>query len=237
MALVNPGITGLVSWWPFDETSGNAQDSHGTNHLTPYGGTIASATGKVGNARDLESSSSQYFMKALNSSLQFNGDVTVGMWFKPESIGTAQVLLDFSGTGGYRLRIGTTGTLQFSVDDGSTLTSVYWGTDLTTGSWYYILGWHDDVNNKIYIQVNNGTPVSVAFTGTMAVPTGNLYLGQSGDAAAYTDGIIDETFIARRVYTDDERSWFWNGGAGRRYTDLITPQGVTGVFLSDYGVI
>ncbi len=57
------------------------------------------------------------------------------------------------------------------------------------------------------------------------------------DAVSYTDGIIDEAFIARRVYTDDERSWFWNGGAGRRYTDLITPQGVTGVFLSDYGVI
>src|SRR4029077_17083863 len=44
-----PLLINLVSYWKLDEASGNAIDSHGTNHLTDVN-TVASAAGKIGTA-------------------------------------------------------------------------------------------------------------------------------------------------------------------------------------------
>ena len=76
-------LTDLVSYWKLDEASGDALDSHGTNNLT-VNGSIGTAAGKIGSARDLESSGSdQYFSLADNASLS-TGDIdfSVAGWVK-----------------------------------------------------------------------------------------------------------------------------------------------------------
>src|SRR5688572_28354046 len=46
---VNPGTSGLVSWWSLNEASGTRNDSHSTNHLTDNNA-VPSAAGLKGNS-------------------------------------------------------------------------------------------------------------------------------------------------------------------------------------------
>ena len=38
----------------------------------------------------------------------------------------------------------------------------------------------------------------------------------------WEEKIFDEAGVAKRVYTDNERAWFYNGGSGRTYSELVS---------------
>src|SRR3990167_8093050 len=75
-------ITNLISYWKFDEASGNAADSQGSETLT-NNATITYSAGALNNAADLVAASSQYFSRASNANLQ-TGDIdyTISCWVK-----------------------------------------------------------------------------------------------------------------------------------------------------------
>jgi hypothetical protein len=218
----------LISHWALSEASGDAVDSHSTNTLTETSGTIASATGKVGNARDFEAGDTEYFAIASNASLQ-TGDIdwTGSVWVNAESLGANTVIaarddiltsnrewiLLFDNDGG--------GKFTFGVFNASTnVGSAIWGTAASTATWYHIIFWHDAGNNQIGITVNNGTPVVNATTGAPAVTTTALHVGSvlfSGSPNLYWDGLIDEFSFWKRVLTSDERTTLYNAGAGLAY--------------------
>jgi hypothetical protein len=85
--------SGIVSYWPLDETSGTRADSLGTNHLSNNNG-VGSAPGVVGNAGDFERDNSSFLSiaNAAQSGLDIPGALTVLGWVKPESTGTIQSL-------------------------------------------------------------------------------------------------------------------------------------------------
>src|SRR3990167_8592069 len=82
----------LISYWKFDESSGNAADSHGANTLTNTN-TATFGTGKINNGTDLEEDSSQYFTNATDLGIT-GGACSYSLWLKPESTPAAD-------TGGY----------------------------------------------------------------------------------------------------------------------------------------
>ena len=245
----NPTVRDLVSWWALEEDSGDAADSHGTNHLT-RSGTINNADAKQGKGINFQNISGRYLSLANNASVNFgHEDFTIGCWFKPEALyggdpedGDLPMPFIHKGNAGgatyyeYFLGASRSKKVRLSTRGGST----EWGSEMTTGNWYFAVGWHVASENKSYLQVNNGSALSYTDTeggGTTHSPDDirfgrNLRIG----VEAGIKGIVDEMFVYRRALNDDERSWLYNDGMGRAYNNL-RDSGVSFVDLSGYGVM
>lgn len=245
MTMVNPGKRDLVSWWCMEESSGNALDSHGSNNLSSSG-TISRTTGKIGYGRDLQIENNEFFYISSNSTLEFSGDVgmTIGCWSKKASAPakTAQMLMTKARPGtigsfymGYGASDINSPVFGLGLNGLTTYNNVTWNGNLSTGIWYFILAWHDPTNDIIAISVNNGTPITDAHTVGMANGTAHTFRIGAFGASTYGwyDGLIDEAFISRRVYTADEREWLYNGGNGRTYADLSEIKSVNFVSISN----
>jgi hypothetical protein len=109
---------------------------------------------------------------------------------------------------------------------------------MTTGNWYFAVGWHVASENKSYLQVNNGSALSYTDTQGGGTTYNDIRFGRHAriGVEAGIKGIVDEMFIYRRALNDDERSWLYNDGMGRAYNNL-KDSGVSFVDLSGYGVM
>ena len=224
----------LMGYWAMNEASGNALDSHSTNHLTETDGTIASTTGKVGNARDFEAGDTEYFAIADNAALSAgNIDFTLAAWIQFETIvdtanqgiigkvdatSSLEYEIYFFGTSG-----ASTDRFFFRVCSGAgfaNYTEVMANTAaLAPATWYFVVAWHDATANTINIQVNNGTVFSAAYTFGSYDSALPFRIGWNG-VDPYFDGLIDESAFWKRTLTTDERTFLYNGGNGRAYADL-----------------
>ena len=218
-------LADLVAYWPLDEASGNALDSHGDNHLTDTN-TVTSASGKVNTARSFAADSSQYFTRTSGSDLS-TGDIdfTISVWFKLGIGGTPfkeiiskWTLLDtpqrefelgiFSGTLSWYVR-NALGNFQLSIS-----------SSLTTGVWYHVVCWHDSVNNQMGATLNNGAPVTTDIpSGPTANPTGSFTIGGL-QSALFWDGQIDEAGFWKRLLLPAERTELYNDGNGLEYSSF-----------------
>jgi hypothetical protein len=212
----------FTSWWDLDEASGTRADAHGSNNLTDNN-TVVSATGKKGNAADFTRANSEYLSVADNSTLDAGDiDLTLGCWVKldskPASMG---IMGKWDGDTEYILYYNTSSDrFQFIVNDGSGTTLVNADTlgSPSTGTWYFIMAWHDEANDTINIQVNNGGVDSEAHSTGIKVGTATFALGRFS-ASNYFDGQMDSPFLAKDLFTSDEKTWLYNGGAGRSYEE------------------
>lgn len=228
MPATNPGTTGLISWWSLDETSGNRADSHGSNTLTDNN-TVLSAAGKQGNAADFERDNTEYLSIVDNAGLS-TGDIdfTVGGWVKNESLTNTNTVIAKRDDSDYEYSLGTSNTgpnHQFFFQINAPVT-VYEGNAISTGVWYFVVAWHDATNDLIYIQVNNGTAASQATGGSAPSDTTAPFIIGNNNVSATPrphDGLIDELFFYKRILTADERTWLYNAGAGRAYSELSLP--------------
>lgn len=247
MQMQNPTVIDLVSWWAFEEDSGDAADSHGTNHLT-RSGTINNADAKQVKGINFQNISGRYLYLANNASVNFgHEDITIGCWFKPEALyggdpedGDLPMPFIHKGNAGgatyyeYFLGASLSKKVRLSTRGGST----EWGSVMTTGNWYFAVGWHVASENKSYLQVNNGSALSYTDTQGGGTTYNDIWFGRNlrvGDVAGIK-GIVDEMFVYRRALNDDERSWLYNDGMGRAYINL-KDSGVSFVDLSGYGVM
>ncbi|HOW90760.1 MAG TPA: LamG domain-containing protein [Anaerolineaceae bacterium] len=222
--MINPGLYQMVGYWAMEGAdSANEPPLFGNITLNNYN-SVGTAIGKINNGRDFEKGQSDYFISSGVPQIG-TGDLTVGFWWKPEAVdGVRQVYFNFGGTGGFRFRVDTTNKVDFAIHDGSVYNTVAWGSVLVTGTWYYIVGWHDSVGKKIYLNINEGTPVNLAHTTGMGAVTENMYVGQSAVGTYFSDGVMDELFIYRRLLSAYERSWFYNSGNGRSFSQLMKGQ-------------
>lgn len=229
----NPGTHGLVSWWRLEESSGARADAHGGQTLTDNN-TVASASGKQGQAADLEASNSEYLSRADSAALSLGDvDATLGLWARLESKGTLRALLSkFEPSGDQReyriLYENTTDRFYWNVSSdgtsgGETMLAANALGSPATATWYFIVVWHDAAANEIGIQVNNGAGDTAAHSGGVHDGTAALRLGAIGGPAQYMDGLLDEAFLYKRLLSADERAWLYNGGAGRAYAEVDIP--------------
>ena len=84
-------------------------------------------------------------------------------------------------------------------------------------TWMRILAWHDATANTANIQINNGATAG-AIDGTQP-----FHIGAGAVPSNHLDGGVDSAFVAKRVYTADERTWFDNDGKWRSYADFTAP--------------
>jgi hypothetical protein len=222
----------LIAYWPLDEASGDALDAHGSLDLTETGGTIGTATGKVGDARDFEADDTEFFARADGTDLS-TGDIdfTFAAWVQLESKPSSATLIS-KGTvsdGEYYLmyRGGGTDRFEFSAyggagfASGSTARADNLGSP-SSATWYFVVAWHDSVNNQIGIAVNAGTADTASHSAGVLDGSGAFFLGAGYPHHPATggepwDGLIDEVGFWKRVLTGSERTELYNAGAGRDY--------------------
>lgn len=218
----------LISVWELDEASGNAIDSHGSNDLTETSGTIASATGKVGGARDFEATGdTEYFELATNSSLE-TGDIdfSVSAWVNAETLSNFPVIVhkSWGGSGANRewVLYYDTSASRFTLvkNAGGTAVQVAASTfgAASTATWYWLNAYHDSVNNEIGISVNNGTVDTTSTSTGVSVGTGPFQIGSSPAQVLYWDGLIDQVALWKKVLSSGDRTAIYNGGSGLAYS-------------------
>lgn len=219
----------LVSYWKLDEASGNALDAHGSNELTDNN-TVGTGTGKIGNARDLEASSAEYFNRTDNADLSLGDtDWTLAGWIRGESITGYPIVASkgWANTLGVNSEFALyvsdiySSQLRLEVASGSgssaagAINASSFGT-LTTNAWYFFVAWHDAANNILGISVNN---TSNTTSYSLGANDGNqaFVLGASPAQSLYWDGLLDEVGFWRRVLTSQERTDLYNSGNGLEY--------------------
>ena len=231
----NPDTTGnlgngLAAYWKLDEASGTRSDSAASSHLTDNN-TVTVNAGKRGNAAQFTRTNSEFLSIADNPSVS-TGDIdfTIAAWGYLDSKNALMVMVHKGSTTGSDLEYGlrydsTADRFQFLVSPaGNDIVSVNADSlgSPSIGTWYYLVGWHDSVNNTINIQeVTNGTVDSLSYTTGLADRGGVFYVGRKGDGSVFArfwDGRIDEVGLWKRVLTDQERADLYNSGNGNTYT-------------------
>lgn len=217
-------ITDLVSFWELEEASGVRSDAHGSNDLTDNN-TVGSASGKVGTAADFEVSNNEYLSRPTNASLE-TGDIdfTFAAWVNLESANPA-VVHSIVGkiTGGlateYHLYYYPAYEDFFFEVAGGYIQTV--GTS-SVGTWYFVVGWHDSVNDQLAISLNGGSPVTVSHATGATINAADFGIGRAiqGFSAYDFDGLIDQVGFWKRLLTYSEIQALYNADAGLAYSDI-----------------
>ena len=154
-------------------------------------------------------------------------DFTLGVWIKPESIGTTYSTVlskgDISSAASleYALLV-RDNQAHFMISDGSQSGTVTSNSPIVPGYWYFILAWHDSTTDQIGIQVNDSTPDLAAWSYGSWDSDFPFSLGGDSIPDHFFDGLVDETFLYKRLLSADEREWLRNIGLGRTYTELLS---------------
>lgn len=230
-------LDNLVAYWTLDETSGTRNDSHGTNHLSDNN-TVLSGTGKQGNAADFEQPNVEWLNVADNTALSMGDiDFTVAFWLNGESFndgsGNFYGIFGKSVSGGgakeyHCFYSPSLNRFRFAVcPDGNDANTVFATADTlgapSTGTWYFVICQYDATNNLAGISVNNGTLDTASESGGAFNGSADFLIGRALSADTTFDGMIDEFGVWKRLLTSDEKTYLYNGGNGRTYSDLATP--------------
>lgn len=218
--------TNLVSYWKFDESSGNAADPRGSNTLT-NNNTATFASGKINNGADLELASTQYFSiaDASQTGLDFSDAVSFAGWVKFESIpaDTNPFIMKRAAAGNNRsysfYLAGASNTLNWdSFTDGTTTgcsVSVSWTP--STATWYHVAVTKSGTTIKFYVNGAQQGTTQTGANGTIYNGAAAFEVGGFVDAPTYLDGFIDEWGAWSRQLTGTEISELYNAGTGTSY--------------------
>lgn len=208
----------LISYWKMDEASGSALDAHSTNELTEFSGTIASASGKISNARDFEEADTENVQRADNAALS-TGDIdfTFTLWVNPESLPVNNIVLSKDTFAIREYGFYYNGGLRWYVFGPASEYSEVNGGTLSLSTWAFVVVWHDATADEIGISINDGTPVTDPHTAGVRDSTASFVIGSRSDGTNYYDGLVDEVGFWKRKLSAGEITQLYNSGNGLAY--------------------
>jgi hypothetical protein len=217
--LLGPGdplLSGLVSWWNLDETSGTRYDSVGSNDLSDYN-SVGYTTGKIGNAASCVAASSERLQ--CDADLWSGGDWSACAWI--DHLGSTQQIILASATviGGttysalvYKHSINYWWvTLYDSVSGASTIN---WNLASGGTGWRFGVWGYNASTKKPWLSVDGAAKVygGTALTNGIRSGGGNT-VGYSG-SAGHTDLDADLMGAWDRILPDEEIITLHNSGLG-----------------------
>jgi hypothetical protein len=223
----------LISYWKFDESSGNAADSVNDNDGVLTNTTYT--TGKINNG--VSFGSSPAIKIAEVDSLDTASAMTISFWVNFSDVTSLYQILaarwswssPHSNQRSWRIffNLGSTNNLEFLVSPNGTTESdslVASSLGLSTSTWYHFVCRYDGSTQKIYL---NGVEKATRdysggiFACTTAVP---MYLGAwSSDGSTIVGNapasgtLMDEVGIWSRALTGTEITELYNSGDGLAY--------------------
>lgn len=223
-----------IGHWKLGEASGTRADSFtgAANPLTPVNAP-GNTAGVIGNAVACVRASNQYLARVDVAGVSCGADTpwTIAGWFKFDSVGNNMGLFlkagPFTSYTRWCFGIGLNGAdskVYARAANGTTYGEVAWGTALSTGTWYFIVAWHDPTADVVGISVDDGSPVTSAWAGGTYDNTYSVTLGNAvgGTSTTAFDGAADSVWLFFRVLTATEITALFNGGAGLDYPGVVT---------------
>ena len=226
-------LSSLLAYWSFNETSGNRADSHTGGYTLTDNNTVLYGTGKQGNAAAFVRSATEY-LSIADSSTWSRGDTdfTIAGWvYLDNKTNTQRIWGKYNTTGNQREYLlqynSTPDRFQFLVsNDGTanvTVTANTFGSP-TAATWYFVVVYHDSVNNLIGISVNGGAFDTTAHSTGIYNATSDFTIS---NPANVLDGRVDELAFYGRMLTSGEISYLYNSGSGRTYANLVSASATT----------
>lgn len=218
--------TSLVAYWRLEEASGTRYDElngcGGSGCDLTDNNTVTQATGIVGNAGQFTSANSEYLSHTDDADLS-TGDIdfSFAVWFRLDNTGVRRTLIakDTASNREFFVEITASNSPRFAVFNGvSTSICDKSMTDtVSANTWYFLVVYHDSVNNVCGLSLNNGTPQTGATSAGAGDTTSPFQIGFNTSASAYMNGRIDAVGFWKKVLTSTERGYLYNSGAGCEY--------------------
>ncbi len=237
MAGVRPTKTGLISWYTMDEGAGQTRvDSHNALDASDNN-TVGTVAGVVGNAADY--TPSDYHSVPDNALHNWTDTLSILFWYNPDNVSGEDALITKwlpNSQNEWAIELSGNELKIFVAPTLSNPGNVHETTDaanLTAGNDFFCIMEYDGTQvaaDRVKFYVNNSLEASTTTGGTIPASlqngTGQIEFGRFSSIGRPLDGQLDEIVIAKRTYTTDEKSWFYNGGDGRTYADLadFTPR-------------
>lgn len=222
----------LTSWWEMGEASGTRNDSLGTNHLGVVS-TVSTAQGVRG-VGDVAASfaGTGALTVASNSTLQVpsgGGNHCFFGWVYFTNITAAAFVLskwNASGSSAMEYSLQVSASVLYGQNGGSSYYSAS-NTAPAINGWHFVVVWRDSADGKVRMQVDNGTIYVSASASNPTAGANTLAFGQAGSStSARLSGRIQRWgWIKGSFLTADERTYLYNSGTGRTWTELATAAG------------
>lgn len=218
----------IIGYWKLDSTSGPRYDFISGSNLVESN-TVDSVPGKYENAAHFRALNSASLQGAADRAILSMGDndFTIAAWVNLSELPTNRLMgivsKDDNTTGAnsaveYAMYTNSSdGHLFRFLVSNSTNAAIAAASTFgipTTGSWHFVVGWHDSVADTINIQVNNGVVDSTSYSDGCSDETGIFRIGKGLGSGRYLTGSVDEVGFWRRVLTSDERTLLYNSGNG-----------------------
>ena len=198
-------------------------------------------------ANQFTASNSQQFKGASNTDLTGDVNFTGIAWVYLDNTTNTKVITskaaNISNQRAWNiLQVSSTDRAQFRAwnsSDVSTAVGNTANTALGTAAWAFVVFGHDADNNEIFIQVNNGTEETAAFTaGGMNSITRDLMIGARDSSLAnpelFWDGRIGPVVFFDKVLSASERTALYNSGGGRTLAEI--PAALAGNIVEYYAL-
>lgn len=198
-------------------------DAHGSNTLT-NNGTTPFVAGKVGNAADFNGSS-QWLSIVDNAALSMGDiDFFIQAWAKFDTLTDTRMVVSKGNVGTAALEYAIYGasnnTLNFRIDNGTAVFPTVTFAGISTATWYHVIGYHDATANTIGIVVNDGTPVTTAWSGGSQDAGEPFRIGEDGSSARWMDGPVDQVGIWKRMPSAADITQLFNSNNGLSYAAM-----------------
>lgn len=216
-----PAPSGLISWWPFDETGGTtAEDIAGDNNASIIGATPL--VGMVDGALSFDGTD-DYIAVPDHPSLDITSQITIDAWIKTDKLIGGQSIVTKQPTGSagynhggnYELTLAETKlyfTSQYAPNN-RTEGHIANMPDLVAGQWYFVAVTADAASRIVKFYVNGNLVDTIIWQHSLLQYPNDepLRIGRRKDGLFF-DGLIDEVEIYNRVLADNELQAIFNAG-------------------------
>lgn len=219
--------TDLEAFWKLEEASGATRlDETANSYDLSDTGTVVQQAGKLGNAASFDTGN-RYLQVASTGTFNFgaNADFMIAGWIYLDDKASSYTFWskdESTADRGWHVRY-SSGPDRFTFaysDDGSTLNTEH--ADIlgspSASTWYFIVAYHDGVNDEVGISVNGGAFDTASHSLGINQSLQEFTVGGHWSSTTLINrakGDTDAVGIWSRILTTAELSTLYNGGNGR----------------------
>lgn len=208
-------LTGLVSYYKLDESSGNAADSVGSYTLTNNSVTYAAA--KINNGAVFNGSSSKF--DASSGALPASGDFSISFWYYGNSA-SGLIFGDWIGAKRNIFIYATSNSIALyrGGGDATQSASPTTSTTISNNTWTHVVFTQSGTTGTVYINGTSNATSNLTYTGGASTGnTVNFGYYNNGSPSAYINATLDEIGTWNRALTSTEVTSLYNAGTGLQY--------------------